>query len=302
MTKSLPTAWRINLISIEVDKMLMPTDLDTVLKTYKTLLKSIYPQHHKQFCDRENDNKDAAIAEAIMFTSMQTLSYKVKILETNQGGVDFQCQSLNSLEEKFVIEVTSLNSDSVSKKSGLKNKIPTEKDGRSYDLINKLIWTKVSRKAKQMAEYPHPRVLAIFLNHFFVDLFFGRMPIGQLMTGKTKIQLPLDKPNRSAKNISYLEEALFFRFGKNTKKIEACRRSISAILLFFVDQNRSYLYGLLHPEPVIPFRIHYLPEVPFCRMAQWPPRNGILGVEWVVHRPSAFSVLHFEADPEQIGE
>lgn len=280
--------------------MHFPTDINNMVDSYKGLLRSLSPTHYKQFCERENADKDSALAEALVFTAMQR-THKVSLLEDGKGGADFFCETLGNPKEAFVLEVTSLNSESVSKKSGIENKVPEPEDGGAYELANALIWTKVSNKAPQLADYPFPRVLAIFLNHFSADLFMSRFPIRQLMTGRDLIQIKIDDPHMESKSVTHLEESLFFRLNKDTKRFEICRQSISAILLFTAEHHQSHVYGMTHPQPSIPFPINYLPDIPFCRINPWPPVNGILNTEWTTYSPPSASILHFEADLDRTG-
>src|ERR1019366_8419415 len=77
-----------------------------------------YAVHFGQFKKRYQLDQKAAEAEAIVFSLLRAEKLNPDIFEDpGTGGPDFRCNP--SSGESFLLEVTSLDSESVSKKSGL---------------------------------------------------------------------------------------------------------------------------------------------------------------------------------------
>ena len=84
------------------------------------------------------------------------------------------------------------------------------------------------------------------------------MKCQQNLTSPPKISIP------STKNVTGLEDSLFFRFQND--RIVFCRKSISAVLLFYISKCHAQATGLLHPNLVHNFSIEFLPSVPFVEV------------------------------------
>ena len=73
-----------------------------------------------------------------------------------------------------------------------------------------------------------------------------------------------NKYSRAEKNVTYLEDSLFFRF--QNEGIVFCRKSISAVLLFHISKYYAQTTCLLHPQPAYNFSVDLLPSVPFVEV------------------------------------
>jgi hypothetical protein len=62
------------------------------------------------------------------------------------------------------------------------------------------------------------------------------------------------------------------------------------LLSIFAD--KSLVVGILHPDPIYEFPIKLVPSVPFLRMKEWPPKNGIIETAWIVYKPGAKAFYH----------
>lgn len=91
----------------------------------------------------------------------------------------------------------------------------------------------------------------------------------------------------AAQMTTKIQEAPFFRIKNGVA--EACRQSISALLLVHLDENACHIVGLLHPAAAIPFPISNLPTIPFGKV-RWPTK--ILKVEWTIAAPQQAKFSH----------
>ena len=249
-----------------------------VVKHYKRFLTVNHPIHVKLYCSRLNNQSEGARAEAVAFHFFKTNLSNVCVEEhETKGGVDFLCQA-NSVE--FVAEVTCLDVDAVTRESGLPNAIPENISVRSYRKITHLLRTKTSNKAKQMSEYNCPRILIIACEHKRANALLDTAGTEWLLTSDT--QIPIATSGTDFNLVTYLDNSAFFR--EENGKLESCRRSISAILLFCISDISVSVVGTLHPDPVHNFPIELLPSVPFVRLKKWPVENDSLSTEWVTHK------------------
>ena len=186
--------------------------------------------------------------------------YDIQVEETpNEGGVDFRIQAENTI---FVVEVTSIRRETYTEHSGMPERITSGVGGSvSPYKVPSLMRSKVSDKVSQMSGYKCPRILVITCEHpeyvYFLDKKEPFGPAG-LLTSPPKIEIP------SGKNVTGLEDSLFFRFQND--RIVFCRKSISAVLLFYISKYNAQTTGLLHPRPVHNFSIEFLPLVPFVEV------------------------------------
>lgn len=260
---------------------------DEVINSYKEFLEIKYPQLYVIYCRRLRDSLEAAKSEAIMFSLLRNEVDQVKVCEDpSTGGVDFVCISNAN---KFVVEVTCLEPESVATQSGAPNEIV---DGNVvwFRMITHMLRTKVSSKASQLSGYAMPRLLAITSDHVLADTLLGTRGAEALLTSDTKIEVPIDKPIDNVGVATDLKDSVFFRF--NGKNIEPCKMSVSAILLVAIHADKSLIVGISHPEPKYPFPISLLPSVPFLRLKEWPPKDNHLETEWIVSKPTPGDFLH----------
>ena len=267
--------------SVDIPKLLTSkTNMHDLVDNYKRFLSVNYPNHVKPYDTRLNHQPEGAIAEAVVYSFLEANRYDVQVAEKiDLGGVDFMCKIGDA---EFVTEVTCLEAEAVTSQSGL----PTGPSrGGYYRMITDLLRTKASGKAKQMSRYNCPRVLAMTCQHAGAGPVLGIRGAEDLLTSETKIAIgSIYNPVRNHL-VTDLDNSVFFRW-KN-ERVESCRRSISAILLFSLSGVSAFITGILHPDPIHKFPIEFLPTVPFVRLKEWPLENNRIEIEWVTHKPSA---------------
>lgn len=267
--------------------------IDEIIKSYKDFLMVKYQDHYKSFCTRINSvkNSEGARAEAIIFSLLRSQFEKVLLNEdVSKGGADFIAETEH---QKFIVEVTCLETETVSEQSGIPVSFPTGPSAGSFSLITHKLRGKASDKASQLANYKMPRVLVITSEHNSADFILGPLGAEMFLTSDTQISVPIsiENPNGDGCDlVTDLKESGFFRFTNGT--IEACRKSISAILLVGIFYDKSLVTGILHPDPQYVFPINLMPSVPFLKMKEWPPLENQIQTEWIIHSPESKSFHH----------
>jgi hypothetical protein len=238
--------------------------------------------HFEQFKKRYQSDRKAAEAEAIVFSLLRAEKLRPEIFEDpGTGGPDFRCNP--SPGESFLLEVTSLDSDSVSKKSGLPLKM-TRAGGGAYGLITEKLLSAAKNKAPQLGSHNLSAVLAITSDYDFASLLLDRMAAEYLMTSAPQTNVPLNgKPSYTTVD---LRHAVFCRLSElvtasEESMIFPCRQSISAILLITIHARESQVVGLLHPEPAYSFNPNWFPKVPYLRFRHWPMVR-MAETEWIL--------------------
>lgn len=257
-----------------------------VIESYKIFIEIKYPNHFKNYCKRLENSPEGARAEAILFSILRSEFKNVKLGEdVSTGGVDFLC-SQNGLNILF--EVTSLEAEAVAKQSGIKNRVPDNGNAGCFGMVTHMFRTKASSKASQVSGHNIPSVVAITTEHIDGSFLLGPHGAETLLTSDTMIRVPLGPPIDNNIELSTdLKNSVFFKYNKGN--IEACRKSISCILLISINPNNINCVGVLHPHPINNFPIELLPTVPFVRIKKWPPENNNIETEWVLKNPNAAS-------------
>ena len=265
----------------------MTTTLE-IIDSYKIYLEVKYPDHYKKFCERANNHHESTKAEAILFSILRSTFPDVIIAEDSSiGGADFKCEADDS---KFIVEVTSLETEAVANQSRWKNKIEENGSGFSFSMITHMLRTKASGKASQVSGAEMPRIVAITTEHIGGDFLLGPHGARTLLTGDTKIKVPINSPEFNTGLATDLKDSVFFRWKDGV--VEACRQSISAILLISIFADKCLIVGILHPCPAYIFPIQLFPKVPFVRLKKWPPDDHNIETEWTVHSPSMTEFLY----------
>ena len=235
--------------------------VDNLLDEYKHFLDANQPEHSNSFHQRCNNQLEAARAEAVVFSFFQWHGYDIRVEEAgNEGGVDFRVQTENT---DFVVEVTSILRETFSKRYGTPER-PISGKGYSVNLygVARQIRHEAFDKEKQMSGYDCPTILVIACEHpEYADFLHDKGTFGPKMflTSPPKLEIP------SGNNITDLKYSLFLRFEND--RIVFCRKSISAVLLFYINKKtRSEIVGLLHPKPAYNFSIELLSSVPFVEV------------------------------------
>ena len=255
------------------------TQVPELVDNYKRFLDVNYPNHVKPFSTRLGDQPESARAEAAVYSFFEANHLDVQVEEDIvKGGVDFRCKTDKA---EFVAEVTCLEAESVTRESGVPNEPSEDGSGYYYNMITPLLRRKASEKASQMSGYSCPRLLVITCEHNEAVGLLDMSGAEFLLTSESKIAIP-SNPGEDIDLVTDLKQSAFFRV-KNGK-LESCRQSISAILLFTISAVNAFVVGILHPDPVYKFPIELLSSVPFLRLKKWPPENDRIEVESVNHK------------------
>ena len=269
--------------------------LDEIVEFYWRFLSrnKEYAVHFEQFKKRLTSDQKAAEAEAVVFSLLRAEKLNPYIYEDPSiGGPDFCCTS--SSGESFLLEVTSLDSVSVSKKSGLPLKI-TGRGSGAFSLITDKLRQKATKKAKELGDHSLPGVLAITSDYDFAGTLLGRGAAKDLMISAPQKNVPLN--GDPSYETTDLHDAVFCRPGllnaSGELMISPCRQSIAAIFLITIYPREVNVVGLLHPEAAYPFDPHWFPKVPYLRFTRWPLTGGsIAATEWILgdaeHREATF--------------
>jgi hypothetical protein len=283
--------------------MCLYATVEELVSSYVDYLTAVYPESLPMFKRRLNDDKEAATAEAIVFGVLQNLHARPEVNELpGTGGADFLCAATGgspifALREpdpssRFVVEVTSLDSASVSNRSHLPNEI-VDGGGGAFDLITSAILAKAKKKIPQLKDHPMPRVLALVSSHAQVGALINTYAAQEVLVSRIQWRHEIGSNEVDRNEYTDLSMSVFMKPGANGTILPA-RQSISAILLIGVHGRDSVVYGILHPEAAYPFNQGFLPEVPFIRIAKWPIVDGKIWTEWVIANPSGKTVPHWK--------
>jgi len=267
------------------------TSLPEIVEKYKNYLLTKYPERHKTFSDLERSKLESARAEAVSFFVLRSQGFDVTIYEDpSTGGPDFSCKAPY---DTFIAEVTCLEVDAVTKRSGVEEGASS---GWSEPLTDALR-TKASTKASQLSGVSMPRLLVLTTEHESGEVLMGINAARSLLTSNPKIQIQPWPSEPNTWSVTELDNSVFFRFSKNGS-IEACRQSISAILLIHILPNECRAVGVLHPQPIFNFPRQLLPTVPFVWVRQWPPKEGKIETAWDRVRPPTARFYYQALEPQ----
>src|SRR5262249_4588399 len=147
----------------------------------------------------------------------------------HEGGVDYEC--ISDYRDPFLLEVTHLDRDAVTDRSGWPDKL--DDTVRMFSQITPKLYSKAKAKASQLADYDVARVLAITLTHVGAGALLGNLAARWLMLSEPKIAFPIAEgglqPLQTSQQVTDLKYSVFFKGESGT--IVPTRRSISAILL-----------------------------------------------------------------------
>jgi hypothetical protein len=260
--------------------------LDEIVEFYWRFLSrnKEYAAHFEQFRKRLSSDRKAAEAEAVVFSLLRAEKLNPDIHEDpSSGGPDFCCTP--SPGKSFLVEVTSLDSASVSKKSHLPLNI-TGRGGGAFGLITDKLRQEASNKAKQLGGRSLPGVLAITSDYDFAGILLDRGAAKYLMTSAPQTNVPLN--GDPSYETTDLRDAVFCRrsdvlSASGEVMVFPCRQSIAAILLIAIHPGEVNVVGLLHPEAACPFDPYWFPKVPYLRFTHWPLAGGSsAATEWIL--------------------
>lgn len=248
-------------------------------EAHRSFIATRFAKHSRRFDELLRSNPEGARAEAAICLILRSLCNRVEILEsTDIGGPDFMCASSG---EDFVVEATALKVGTAEDHSGLKS----SNASGSFDFITDKLKSKIGRKASQVSGHSAPRLVLIYCEHSAGALLLGPDAAERILTGNLGISIPIDDTPIEPKSTTRLRDSAFFRPGSGG--VQACRESVSGVLLAHGTSNECRLVGALHPAPAEVFNVALLPGVPFCTIKEWPVVDSTIEVSWVIGQPRA---------------
>jgi hypothetical protein len=256
--------------------------LTETVRAYEQWLEIKAPTHHNGFRQRHKSDPEASRAEAAIFTLLRELNLSPFPAEDpSSGGADFLCTTNSGTP--IVVEVSIVRAEAIAARSGLPAKIDLENAKTlSFSFATDALRRKATAKVSQLKGQSGSRVLAICMEHDYSDMLMGNVAAKWLMSGEPKISVPIGDENPETKQVTALRESVFFRFNEGGG-VEACRQSISAILLVGVSEDSLRAIGLLHPDPAVPLDYTVFFPIPSLAVSNWPlHETNVIRTEWKV--------------------
>ncbi len=200
--------------------------------------------------------------------------------------MDFVC---SNREDKFYVEVTNISKKAMSNATHLPEDPPNGSYASPFRLPNWKIFSKTVNKVKQISSQSgFPTVLAITTFHYYQ---FLAGDAHEMFTGETSIAVPIYPSIKNPRTITTGKSSVFWKINEEGS-VEILRSNISAILLININYDNCGVWGMLHPQPTVEFPIQHFPSVPFLRYKCWPPQEGKIETEWVIHKPDTEKFYH----------
>jgi hypothetical protein len=258
--------------------------LRDVLENYRTYLarNPDLSDHLTQFLRREKSDQRAAEAEAAVFSWLRAEKREPRLFEKpGTGGPDYSCAPTGV--KPFLVEVTSLDSEMVAKRSGLPMEI-TGSGGSSYAQITEKLKAKAQDKGRQLSGQGMPTVLAIASDHAFASLLMSNLAAEYLMTSAPQIKVPFGGGGQSYITYDFKHSA----FRRNTGLVSASGAPI--IKAHITEHKRDPASGNLQMGIAI------------CRLAtsrrRQSFRSGLLADDSV---RKAHRAVHAHREPDGMG-
>jgi hypothetical protein len=247
--------------------------------------------YQKRFDERHSSDKQAGVAEAVVFTWLDSIGHNPGVLEDpSKGGADFICHP-PSLPE-FVVEATSLGQAPLSNKTLWPNDLDYQ--GGWFSLPVKLIQQRVRQKIPQLSKHPMPRVLAIVSSHIGATAFMSDETAKQFLLGGYKFGSAIGDPHKQYQWAA-LENAVFIRRdGNDPDRVVADAQTLSALLLIALDAVGFSIVGILHPEPHFSLDPHAFSKVPFLYVSTWPAIEGKIHIDWTADTHPLSTRVHLK--------
>lgn len=267
--------------------------LDDVVQAHAEYLRRTHHAYHQKFATLLMADREAAFGEAVVYSLLKTY-FRARPEPADvpgKGGADFICHKGSA--EEFVVEVTSLKPEAVAAQSNIPSAI--ENGGSAFKMTTGQLFSTVRGKADQLSGYPGARILAITSTHQASSFLLGTTGAEFLLTSEPMIRFPATGSGGPVTVTTNLKRSVFFGPGPSGNQIVARRQSVSAVLLIALDDLRSSVLGLLHPEPARKLNVEHFRDVPFLRLAEWPIVDGRIRTEWVISSPESKSFPHAPA-------
>jgi hypothetical protein len=264
--------------------------IDGVVESYWEFLdRSDRHAHLVRFKQRLESDIKAAQAEAVVFSLLWASGAHPDIFEDiSTGGPDFICQPDGN--SKFLVEVTSLESAAVARRSNLPEEIKG-RGGTAFGLLTTALDSAAASKVAQLAKHPsYPRALAITSSHAFSAMLMDDYAALRFLVSDLMISHRVGDPNDPGEWVTDLRKSAFLRTDESGRVVPI-RQSISAILLVAIYPNQANVVGILHPEPRVAFSPALLWRIPYVCLRNWPIADNKLQTE-CIHAGENPAIFH----------
>lgn len=232
---------------------------------------------------RSADGAEGAVAEAVAW---DWLIHRVDKLEatatTNDKTADFECHQAGT---SFYVEVTNISRHTMTTDTHLEDSAtnPYRAEPRRYtppfDRLRQSILRKVKKGESSRCPY---LVLVTTLHGQGSRCMQDSRVVEAVLHSQTSICGRIDSRGDAIGQPVIATDLKRSAFTA-TQAVTSVRHCVSGALFgpFGLYPKGVDVFGLLHPEPLHAFSPTLLPDVRFCRFAQWPPSSGRVDVEWV---------------------
>ena len=253
---------------------------------FMSWLEANHPDRAKDWQRKREAQPEPFAAEAVIWETVTRRFGATIEVADEHGGPDFKCVKDGFT---FFVEVASLDSESVAKRTGLPN--DWEPGARSFGFDHVKVRDVVKKKRKQLGNQPHPVVLAVCCEHARSSLLFNELGCREMMFGTLGFSIPLGQESPVVRDIAKFKDSVWLEEKADGSGVELKSNNPSAIILVSVYERWCEVTGLLHPSPDKAFPYQLFDGVPFRRFVEWPPTDHV-ELEWVIEKPQAKRVSY----------
>lgn len=236
------------------------------------------------------DKVEGAVAEALIYDYIGCRVDSVHLTDRpGVGGLDFE---FAKGDVRFLVEVTNLSIDAVTKASGMPD---TDSFNTGfYGLLTDRIRQKVRNKLKQAKnQSQYPLLVAVTTLHWNAScVCINRKAVEFAMNSPPNITSKWNPNTGESEGEPYqstdLSRSVFLSptpvLGPDGEPVAQARyEPISGFLLggFGLRPPDAHVFAGLNPEARIPFDPSMFPDVPTCFFAEWPVSTE-LKLEWTI--------------------
>jgi hypothetical protein len=240
------------------------------------------PLYAKQWAQRYINDWEGAMCEATFWAVLHDSGVTVE--PNPKTTPDYVCMKGS---EKFYVEVTCIQIESATRKTGL-NPVPENGRATFYQNLNEAIRSECINKTDKCANLDapcvvaigtfHPHASTVAVNERFIECLHTDPCIG--FDFDPRVGQIVGEPYQLAKRRKSIFTQLFDVGG-----VTPVRRPISALLVGGLGCEPPRIFGLLNPAPAREFDPQLLERIPFCVERTNFLKAGV-SVEWI-QRPES---------------
>jgi hypothetical protein len=248
--------------------------IQTIIDEHREWLATYPDQYAKHWEDLFVQDSWSAAAEAWTRGLLVTRVREIEPYDKpNIGGPDFLC-SARTDGTQFFVEVTNLDNDALSRRTGLPESADDWKGGSVGSLDRQLLGKRL-KKRKQIARLSGPVVLAITAFHETATLVhFGKGGVRRLFVPLMERQFTVPRGHTGDQHISredpMFECEFFYKSGDSPETYKSACPELSAALLCGIPWRYSeaepFVDLALNPTARHPFNPKWLNEVRCWRL------------------------------------